>query len=78
MGYLDIFYKVSRVKVSVSKTEIFSKNTYEDLRHAISKKYGFEKVDNLCKYLCTPLIYGCVSKSTYTFLLDNLQSHLSG
>ncbi|KAL4291711.1 hypothetical protein GQ457_14G003420 [Hibiscus cannabinus] len=66
-------------KVSISKTQIcFSRNCQAANRSRISRGLDFEEVMDLGKYLGVPLLHSRVSKATYSYVLENIRSRLSG
>lgn len=74
MNCLNKFCESSGAKVSVAKTEIyFSKNTSDLCSREICRIGGFDKVNNFDKYLGTAILFGMVTKATYTFILENIQ-----
>lgn len=76
---LNKFCQASGAKVSVEKTKIyFSKNTTDRCCRDICRIGGFERVNNLGKYLGAPILNGRVTKATYSFILENIQKRLTG
>lgn len=66
---LKLFYGASRAKVSVLKTKLFcSRNTTTSTGVELSRISGFERVDNLDKYLGVQLFHGQVSKTDYSYI----------
>ena len=61
------------------KTKIFfSKNVSQALTNNISMNSGFKTTKDLEKYLGVPLLHQRVTKHTYKYIIDNLQSKLVG
>ena len=56
----------------------FSKNVNTQTANHIRSRLGFQKTDNLGKYLGVPLLHGRIVKDTYSYLLDKVRRKLSG
>lgn len=73
------FCEASGQKVSAAKTRVyFSKNVSTQLACTICTQMGFQKTDNLGRYLGVPLLHGRVLNDTYRHLVEKVKGKLSG
>ncbi|GMI72716.1 hypothetical protein like AT3G24255 [Hibiscus trionum] len=76
---LDIFCACSGHRVSSDKTTIyFSKNCSKPRGLELVGVGGFKLVDDLGMYLGVPLLHKRVTSATYKFLIEKVESRLSG
>ncbi|KAH1083889.1 hypothetical protein J1N35_023650 [Gossypium stocksii] len=70
-------YDTSGYKISIRKSSIFfSKTTFGDVRNQIIQLFGFQKLQNLGKYLGVPLLHEKISKNTLSFIVDKVRQKL--
>lgn len=75
---LDDFCDASGEKVSAAKSHIFfSPNVHHTRATELSDFLGFRRTSNLGKYLGMPIHHERVSKSTYQYILDKMDTRLS-
>lgn len=78
MNILHHFFSSAGLSLSIHKSKLFiSKNTPRETRTTISNITGFLVTTDLGQYLGLPLLHGRVSSSTFSFLIDKLNSKLS-
>ncbi|CAN1148633.1 Putative ribonuclease H protein At1g65750, partial [Linum perenne] len=76
---LDRFCEASGQSVSKPKSRVyFSRNTPAHVSTEIVHILGISATPNLGRYLGVPILHGKVTKYTYEFLLDRLDSKLAG
>ncbi|CAN1193208.1 Putative ribonuclease H protein At1g65750 [Linum perenne] len=76
---LDRFCEASGQSVSKEKSRIFfSKNTPSRVAADVSEVLGIAATSDLGRYLGVPILHGRVTKHTYDYLLDRLDSRLAG
>lgn len=75
---LDLFCQSSGQKVSNAKTRIFfSRNVHWNVRTQISDALGFQRTDDLGKYLGVPLIHKKVTRHTFIYVIDKATQRMS-
>nr|KYP49860.1 Putative ribonuclease H protein At1g65750 family [Cajanus cajan] len=75
---LELFCKSLGQKVSLEKTRIFfSKNVGWSVREGISSTLGFQRMDNLGKYLGVPIQHDRVNKRLYSSIINKVNQRLS-
>nr|KYP65965.1 Putative ribonuclease H protein At1g65750 family [Cajanus cajan] len=75
---LNHFCSSSGQKISQEKTRIFfSKNVARTVREEISSAFGFQRAENLGKYLGIPLHHSRVNRDTYHGIMDKITQRLS-
>lgn len=75
---LDLFCNSSGQKVSNDKTQVFfSKNVHWRVRTQLSEALGFQRTEDLRKYLGVPLIHKRVSRHTFRYVIDKASQRLS-
>lgn len=78
-SYLEQFFSASGSKVNNSKSRIyFSHNTNLDVKDVVCKILSMEVTEDLGMYLGVPTIKGKASKSYYQYLVEKINSKLSG
>lgn len=76
---LQIFCDHSGQKLSVQKNRIlFLSNVSNRLGRDLSKRSGFTQTTNLEKYLGVPFLHQRITRDTYSYILDKIQSKLLG
>ncbi|CAN1127155.1 Putative ribonuclease H protein At1g65750 [Linum perenne] len=76
---LDRFCGASGQSVSKNKSRIyFSKNTPRSVKLEVVNLLGIAATPDLGRYLGVPILHGRVTKHTYDYLLDRLDSRLAG
>ncbi|CAN1762273.1 Putative ribonuclease H protein At1g65750 [Linum perenne] len=76
---LDRFCDASGQSVSKPKSRIyFSRNTPNRVSAEIVSILGIAATSDLGRYLGVPILHGKVTKHTYDFLLDRMDSRLAG
>jgi hypothetical protein len=76
---MDVFCAHSGQSVNFDKSKLYcSPNVCRELATEISNTCGSPLTNDLGKYLGMPLIHSRVSKSTYSDLIDKVQSRLAG
>nr|KYP46734.1 Retrovirus-related Pol polyprotein LINE-1 [Cajanus cajan] len=76
---LNHFSASSGQKVSMEKTRIFfSKNVPHTTREEISYSFGFQRTDNLGRYLGIPSHHARVRRSDYHEVIERVNKKLSG
>lgn len=76
---LNRFCVASGQRISYNKSQIyFSKNTNHELTEDIANKLNIARREDLGKYLGVPSIHGCVTCSTFSSLLDRMNTRLEG
>lgn len=79
MRVLEEFRQCSRERVNKAKTNIFfSKNVSPREIRSISSKSGFITMENLGKYLGSPILHNRVNKDMYQEVIDRVEKRLSG
>ncbi|KAK5835942.1 hypothetical protein PVK06_011666 [Gossypium arboreum] len=74
---LDQFCSFSGHYVNTRKTNIFfSKGVAEDLIDRLNRILGYQKVQELGKYLSIPLFHKRITKSTVQFVIEKVRSKL--
>ncbi|KAH1055495.1 hypothetical protein J1N35_033560 [Gossypium stocksii] len=74
---LNEFYEISRHKVNSRKSNIFfSKGVEQLMVDRLSNLLGFQKVDDLGRYLGIPLFHKRVTSSTLHFVIEKVRSKL--
>lgn len=75
---LDLFCTSSGQKVNCDKTRVFfSKNVHWNVRNELSEALGFQRTDDLGKYLGVPVLHSRVSRHTFRYILDKARQRLS-
>nr|KYP63364.1 Putative ribonuclease H protein At1g65750 family [Cajanus cajan] len=76
---LNTFCDSAGQKVSQEKTRIFfSNNVGHVVRNEISSAFGFQRTNDLGKYLGIPTHHSRVNRVTYQGIIDKINSRLSG
>nr|KYP54028.1 Retrovirus-related Pol polyprotein LINE-1 [Cajanus cajan] len=76
---LNTFCDSAGLKVSQEKTRIFfSNNVGHVVRNEISSVFGFQRTNDLGKYLGIPTHHSRVNRVTYQGIIDKINSRLSG
>ncbi|OMO53258.1 reverse transcriptase [Corchorus capsularis] len=76
---LDTFTKLSAQQVNHTKSKIlFSKNTEPYVANAICDNLGFDRVNDIGKYLGFPISHKAPSKANYSFIVDKINQKLAG
>lgn len=76
---LNKFGNLSGQKVSTQKTKIiFSKNVSQDKRALLCEMSGFSASSSLGRYLGSRVVQGRASKGHFNFIIEKIQSKLSG
>ncbi|CAN1148091.1 LINE-1 retrotransposable element ORF2 protein [Linum perenne] len=76
---LERFCAASGQSINRNKSKVFfSKNTPRHLSRDIVSLLEIGATQNLGRYLGAPVLHGRVTKSTYDFLIDRLNSRLAG
>nr|KYP57513.1 Retrovirus-related Pol polyprotein LINE-1 [Cajanus cajan] len=76
---LNHFCASSGQKVSIEKTRIyFSKNVSHIVRNEVSSAFGFQRTDNLGKYLGIPAHHSRVCRRDYQGIIERVNKRLSG
>ncbi|KAH1040733.1 hypothetical protein J1N35_042476 [Gossypium stocksii] len=75
---LNRFCEVLEHRVSTRKSNIyFSNGINNEVRNQIVQLFGFQEVQNLGNYLGVPLLHNRVTKSTFSFVIDNIRRKLN-
>nr|KYP63886.1 hypothetical protein KK1_018473 [Cajanus cajan] len=75
---MDLFCKSSGMKVSEEKTNVFfSKNVGWVVNSEISSKLGYQRTDNLGKYLGVNLHHSRVNKRTLSSVMEKINNKLN-
>lgn len=76
---LNKFSNLSSQKVSMQKTRIiFSRNVSIDKRVSLCSVSGFSPASSLGRYLGSQVVQGRTNRNHYSFILEKIQSKLSG
>lgn len=76
---LDVFCSCSGQRVNFNKSKIFySRNVAPNMASMICSTLGVEETKDLERYLGFPIIVGRKSKAAYSFIIDKVQSKLTG
>lgn len=79
MNCVDIFCKASGQRVNFQKSKIYvSANVSRDMCNSLENLSGVDVTRNLGNYLGVPILQSIVSKDTFGFLLDRINSKLNG
>ncbi|CAL1358445.1 unnamed protein product [Linum trigynum] len=79
MKCLDTFCQASGQLVSREKSVVFfAKNTNRTISSSTTSILGMPATQDLGRYLGVPVLHGRVTKDTYRYILDRINSKLSG
>lgn len=75
---LDVFCASSGQRVSDSKSHVFfSKNVHSQQRKDISDTPGFQRMDNLGRYLGVNIFHSRVKKASFFEVMDRVANRLN-
>ncbi|CAN1120776.1 LINE-1 retrotransposable element ORF2 protein [Linum perenne] len=79
LDILDRFCAASGQSINKDKSKVyFSKNVSRPLSREITSTLGIGSTSDLGRYLGVPILHGRVTKHTYDFILDRMNSRLAG